>query len=589
MLSFNAACNRPRLKSLARSLLSAVALTACCALQPQASAQTGGGEIAKRQADELLAKIQTLKLLVDLAEQTCLSNHTSTETAGISVSLGKILSSFTAGADVERQVKELRGASEQLTGTIAKLENDDIRKCMNEKLAQAFAFVGAAFLASDPGAVWPEPIEFRFNFSRNSAGDTAQGPENLRVDLRGATRPPITRIVTSQTDPSGAPYYQVDIRYPADRESIDGSIVPVVKSTSSLSTEPTRFTQICLQRPSNFPASRADYDMFDCAEGGVCRSLALGTGWLATCPKPGGEAVPPRGVRPSRYAALLSAYAQSSSVERRWVVPSLATLIAQNSEGVGYTVFTLSTAAFQKSGALGVEIDVRVNGTAVEEDGLPAAVRPVANDPEQRFAHSFALQSLDFQGLRGGCDDIRVSLRPVYADGRKGDPRSVMLSYAALRDVEERTVPFGDSVLTWRAAYITPNREWRYYPIVHSYIYTATNLQEAAASAAAAEADRRWFDEQGFSYMGQRVLGVVRPPRTVQPNGTAAFGLAAGLLQPTGQVHFTFPAADARQFAEFLFQQRERSETASRVIEPDKYVFQAIGGYRTVKGVCGTG
>lgn len=166
--------------------------------------------------------------------------------------------------------------------------------------------------------------------------------------------------------------------------------------------------------------------------------------------------------------------------------------------------------------------------------------------------------------------------------------RSVKLSYAALRDVEERRVPFAGDVLTWRASYITPPREWRYYPIVHSYIYHVDDSDQATAAAATAETDRRWLDEQGFSYEGQRVLGVVRPPRTVQPDGTAAFGLAAGLLQPTGQIRFTFPEADARSISNFMIKQRERSDQASRVITAEQYVFQAIGGYRTVKGVCGT-
>jgi hypothetical protein len=327
--------------------------------------------------------------------------------------------------------------------------------------------------------------------------------------------------------------------------------------------------------------------MFDCMEGEVCKSAALGTGWLATCPKSGGA--PPAGVKPSRYAALRLARAQSTSVERRWIVPSLETLAEQNTEGVGYTVFTLTTSAFRRSEALGVEVDVRVNGRGVEEDGLPPAMRPVENDPSQPFTHSFALQSLDFQGLHGGCDEISVGLTPIYAGGRKGDSGTVTLTYAALRDVEERKVPFAGDVLTWRASYITPNREWRYYPIVHSYIYKVEDPLQAAAAAAAAEADRRWLDEQRFSYEGQRVLGVVRPPRTIQPNGTAAFGLAAGLLQPTGQIRFTFPQPDAYSISDFMIKQRGRSNTASRVIESDRYVFQAIGGYRTVKGVCGTG
>lgn len=570
-----------------RSLWVAIALLACCNPDSEARAQAGGGDALKRQADELALHLQTLTQLADLAERACLSNHTQAESAGIAITLSSIVKSLTAGVDVERQVKELRGASEQMTGAVAKLENDDIRKCMNEKLAPAFALINATYLAGDPGASWPEPIDFRFNFVRNASNDLTKYSENLRLNLLRTTRSPVNRRIVSQFDPGGGPYYGLDISYPANGEVIKGTITPEIKTQSSLSTVPTNLTSICLQRPSTLPQLKAEYDMFDCIEGDACKPTALGTGWLALCPK-STEAAPPAGANPSRYAAFQLARAQATAVERRWVVPSLETLLEQNAEGVGYTVFTLSTSAFRKSEALGVEVDVRVNGTHVDEDGLPPALRPAANDPSQPFIHNFALQSLDFQGLQGGCDEISVGLTPIYAGGRKGDVHSVKLSYAALRDVEERRVPFAGDTLTWRASYITPPREWRYYPIVHSYIYHVDDSDQAASAATAAETDRRWLDEQGFSYEGQRVLGVVRPPRTVQPDGTAAFGLAAGLLQPTGQIRFTFPEADARSISNFMIKQRERSNQASRVIKAEQYIFQAIGGYRTVKGVCGT-
>ncbi|MEP6841326.1 MAG: hypothetical protein ABJA75_24970 [Bradyrhizobium sp.] len=570
-----------------RSLWIAMVLVACVVNQPQAQAQSGQGAIATRQSNDLDRSLQALTVLVGLAEQACLSTHTQTESGNISAALHAIVNSVSSGLTVERKVKELRGAPDKMSGEVAKLENDEIRKCMNEKLAPAFSKINTSFAPGDPAASWPSPIDFRFNFARSVSKDTEKYSENLMVNLLRSSQGPITRRITNQFDSGGKPYYQVDISYPADSEFINGTIAPEIKATSSLSTQPTSITKICMQRPSSFPQVKAEYDMFDCTEGNVCQAGALATGWLAICPK-SGEAVPPA-VKPSRYAAFRMAYAQAGSVERRWVVPSLETLAGQNAKGVGYTVFTLSTSAFRKSEALGVEVDVRVNGTRVDQDGLPPAMRPVANDPTQPFTHSFALQSLDFQGLNGGCDDISVGLTPIYANGRKGDPHQATLSYAALRDVEERKVPFAGDALAWHASYITPAREWRFYPIVHSYIYPVDDAKSAAATAAAAEADRRWLDEQGFIYEGKRVLGVVRPPRTVQPNGTAAFGLAAGLLQPTGQIRFTFPLPDARSFSAFMVKQRSRSDTARRVIETDKYVFQAIGGYRTVKGVCGTG
>jgi hypothetical protein len=577
----------PQRVAVARSLWTAVALIACCNLHSEARAQLDTNDALKRQTDQLASNLQSLTRFVDLAERACLSGHTQEESAGISIRLRTILKSVAGGVDIERQVKELRGASEQMTGAVAKLENDEIRKCMNEKLAPAFTLIGSSFLADDPGAAWPEPIDFRFNFVRNASKDLTKYSENLRLNLLRTSRSPVNRRITNQFDPSGAPYYQLDISYPANGELIKGTITPEVRATSSLSTEPTSLTPICLQRPSSFPQVKAEYDMFDCTEGGACGSAALGTGWLATCSK-SGKALPAH-AKPSRYATFRLALAQATAVERRWVVPSLETLVEQNTEGVGYTVFTLTTSAFRKSEALGVEVDVRVNGTRVDEDGLPAAMRPAPNDPSHPFVHNFALQSLDFQGLRGGCDEISVGLTPIYGRGRKGETRTVILSYAALRDVEERIVPFAGDTLAWRASYITPAREWRYYPIVRSYTYAVDDPNQAASAASAAEADRRWLDEQEFSYKEQRVLGVVRPPRTIQPNGTAAFGLAAGLLQPTGQIRFTFPQDDARSLSNFMIKQRERGGQASRIIQPDQYIFQAVGGYRTVKGVCGTG
>ena len=398
----------------------AIAIAVCVVFQP-AWAQPGQGEIAKRRSDELAGNLQALTLLVGLAEQACLSNRTQTESAGISVTLRAILNSVTSGASLERQVKDLRGAPERMTGEIAKLENNDIRTCMNEKLAPAFSKINTFFVAADPAAGWPEPIDFRFNFTRDASNHSAKYSENLKINLLRSSRSPVSRRITNQLDSGGTPYYQVDISYPTDSELIKGTIVPEVKATSSLSSAPTSITTICMQRPPSFPQVKAEYDMFDCSEGNACQPGAMATGWLAICPK-SGEALPPATVRPSRYAAFLLAPAQAADPERRWVVPSLETLAGQNAEGVGYTVFTLSTSAFRKPEALGVEVDVRVNGTRVEQDGLPPAMRPVANDPTQPFTHSFALQSLDFQGLNGGCDDIAVGLTPLYAQRCKGEP-----------------------------------------------------------------------------------------------------------------------------------------------------------------------
>lgn len=234
----------------------------------------------------------------------------------------------------------------------------------------------------------------------------------------------------------------------------------------------------------------------------------------------------------------------------------------------------------------GVEVDVRVNGVPVREDGLPAELRPVANNPQARFIHSFALQTLDFEGAHGGCDRIDVALRPLLAEGRKGEAQASTLTYVALRDVAPRTQRLGDAELKWSAAYITPQREWRHIAEVHSYIYSTRDRATQKRAVEQAQTDKRWLDGQGLTYNGQKVVGVIRPPRTVKPDGTAAYGLGTGLIQENGQVRFTFSEGDARKLAAFMIAQRKRGSEAARAIHREPYIFQAVGGSYTAGGVC---
>ena len=156
----------------------------------------------------------------------------------------------------------------------------------------------------------------------------------------------------------------------------------------------------------------------------------------------------------------------------------------------------------------------------------------------------------------------------------------------ALRDVAERRQSLGAEQLTWLASYITPAREWRNIAEVHSYTYsTRAGAGAAQRAAGLAAADKGWIDAANLTYQGQRIVGVVRPPRTIQPNGAAAFGLGAGLVQPNGQVRFTFSDSDARKLAAFMIAQRTTPD-ARRVIAPAPYIFQAVGGARTAPGVC---
>jgi hypothetical protein len=562
------------------STLVAATLGLAAAAMAQQSAEA-------RQKAQLEQYEQLLRTTVGAAETACLSNTSTQEGTSLRLKWHAIVGQIASAAGVEKKTEVIRGAARDLPASAQLIENDKIRNCINEKIQPVLAMVVQTYQHAAPNAAWPDPIDFRFNFIRGPSRDPQMYTEYLRVNLQTRRRPLSRRLVIQ--DPQGAAYFQQDVGYPQLGETVSGTIVAERIPDARLTSTPPVITDVCFQRPPNPPsAGSTDYDLFDCPEGKVCRPSARATGWLQICPaQPGAR---PAAILPSFVRAAYAAGAEQPSAPAAaapyWSVPSLEALAQRNVEGVGYTVFTVETDAFRRPDITGVAVDVRVNGVPVREDGLLPELRPVANEPQSRFTHRFALQTLDFEGAQGGCDRIDIGLRPLLADGRKGDALTSTLTYVALRDVAPRAQRLGDAELKWSAAYITPQREWRHIAEVHSYIYSTRDAATQERAVEQAQADKRWLDGQALTYNGQKLVGVIRPPRTVKPDGTAAYGLGAGLIQENGQVRFTFSEGDARKLAAFMIAQRNRGADAARIIHREPYIFQAVGGSYTAGGVC---
>jgi hypothetical protein len=75
------------------------------------------------------AAMQRLGQLAELAERSCLSNTNETTSATIRVRL-EALEKVDASAGIEEQHKAVRGAAEALVGELQKMENAEIRACM---------------------------------------------------------------------------------------------------------------------------------------------------------------------------------------------------------------------------------------------------------------------------------------------------------------------------------------------------------------------------------------------------------------------------------------------------------------------------
>jgi hypothetical protein len=75
-------------------------------------------------------KLKQLSQLADLAERTCLSNTQDAQTANLRISLKGISRQPEGDASVARKREAVRGAAAALPDAVKKIENDDIRKCM---------------------------------------------------------------------------------------------------------------------------------------------------------------------------------------------------------------------------------------------------------------------------------------------------------------------------------------------------------------------------------------------------------------------------------------------------------------------------
>ena len=242
--------------------------------------------------------------------------------------------------------------------------------------------------------------------------------EILRADLQTHAGPVQDRLIVQ--DPQGSAYFDLRLGYPRPGETISGIITAERIANAHLTTTRPIITNVCFQRPSQFPNGQsAKFDFFDCQEGKACRPSQRATGWLNPCNPPHAEH---RGWLEPLLGGVVRAEARdqadaASAEIPFWSVPSLTALTQRGVEGVGYTVFTIQTDAFRQSEITGVEVDLRVDGIAINEDSLPPELRPVANDPRNPFVSRFALQTLDFEGAQGGCDRIELALRPVMSSG----------------------------------------------------------------------------------------------------------------------------------------------------------------------------
>jgi hypothetical protein len=431
--------------------------------------------------------------------------------------------------------------------------------------------------APAPGPELPNPVQLRFSYKPVAEAKVALD-DTLRVNLQTKRRIVDGERLAQQ--PGG--FYSYNTAYPAADDRILGTLIREIRESSlGAPPGPARF---CLKRPQTLESSNDQHVHLDCDESNSCKLHFPSPKWLEPCPL--------EEIKTSRSFSLLP-LAHAADTARRWSVPSAKTLAVYKDQmkGVGYTLVRIETDALRDPAIIGVEVDVRVNGVPVLEDGLAPALRPVPNNPGQAFSHSFALQSLDFEGAQAGCEAIVLTLRPRLSSGKTGEPLSVMLPYVALRDAPGKQLPFGKGKLSWSARYVVPDAEWSHEAFITSVSYSTAGGDAAADRARErAVALKKDFDRLGLAHNGRPLVAVIRPPLTLT-GSTLAYGLTTGVVQASGQVRFTFSPQEAHALGDKLLQERADNAAARRVIDREKYIYKVAGTRErqetpTPSGVC---
>jgi|GEM_PF-6769110 len=489
----------------------------------------------KPPSDPVAVKIATAMKVLD---ELCLSGTSAEEKADVHAKMEAALKAPGADAGATHSQQVLNGVAENLSQDGQLKDREAIRACMQQNLPTILG----AFSVVTPASTehYPQPLETRL-MAKFTLPSGQLADNHMIIALRGAN------WVNEPDDqvPQPAGYYHVAVGYPSPNEKVEGSIGPrmfdEVHAANSVA-------KICFRRPPVYAFQQNNYVLLDCEVGKVCGLNQMSPKWVDICDpsQQTAQAAPRRSTWVSFNPLATPAYAQTQPAPG-WSVPSLRTWKerAPKLQGVGYTEFTVSTAAFQGQPVYGVEIGLKVNGEPIREDGLSPAQRPQPYDGKAPFTYGFGLRSLDMRGRDGGCDRLELTLRPLIRDKGAGAPLTVVREYAALRPLPHADLRAGSATVGWWGVYRTPpGKAYETEVFIASNEFDPANPASRAGALARIERLRAAFDAAGVTYGDRPLVGVIRPPLT-----KPSFGLAVatrGTPEAPGQLRFTFPVSTAR-------------------------------------------
>jgi hypothetical protein len=356
-------------------------------------------------------------------------------------------------------------------------------------------------------------------------------------------------------------------------DEVRGTLRPV--RYDSVQTNVAMTARFCLKRLELLNEDRDPARVgYDCPIDGDCASdIIAPEGWALT------QCATRQGILDHlQLGFLLPAYAVEQT-ELHWSVPPLEMLYRQSPDATpantGFTDFTIETDAPLEVMADAVALEMWSNGTPIWLNSLPPENDLIAIDPEDGLLLRFGIQNLQLADRRDGCERLDARL-VFYADGKPtGETAKLQRLYAPLRHPAERTLETSVGELTWWGRYRQPvgSKESGIFLLSKRFHPNKEGAREAALDAL--NLIREAFEAVNLSITAQelggkvglvgkpdikanakttrlRLVGKIRPPRTVRDDGSVAFGLQLGLRAPSGLLQFTFDQTQTRELLDLL-------------------------------------
>jgi hypothetical protein len=338
--------------------------------------------------------------------------------------------------------------------------------------------------------------------------------------------------------------YRADVIFPTTSPPYFNALVTkVIPKDGSHEGARQGYSQMCLQ-PTNPITSVSKIDIAVECKGPDCQFLKATPDLVKSC---GSSAPKPTS---SLFSLPVVRAAERPATEQApvWNVPTLRTLeTTPNVGGSGYTKFQVQlppNPALQGYNELSYQ--VLVNGERVYFDGLPPEVLREPFHPGSMNTVSFALENLNFSGQDAGFE--KVTLQLTFYGQNKTQHQEINLNYVALRPMPEpfaagSTVTSTDvrgpySAVKWNAEYRVPKPNPNEFDVFIG----------SASQASGAMSMKNRFDKRSLKREGRPLVAVVRPPF----KANAHYGMVAGIVQPSGQIQFTFNQSDACSVIEWL-------------------------------------